>query len=66
MSRLENIAVAAIIGALAKLGETILDGNRQDDFADIIKALTSLFDIDDKDECKDVVATDTVKKEEEE
>jgi hypothetical protein len=43
MSKLEGIAVIAIIEALEKIGETFLDGDRSDDFRDVINSLLGIF-----------------------
>ncbi len=43
MSKLEGIAVLALIEAIAKVGETFFDGDRKDDFDDVLKALKEVF-----------------------
>lgn len=45
MSKLEGTAVIAIIEALEKIGETFLDGDRSDDFRDVINSLLDIFEL---------------------
>lgn len=56
MTKLESVAVVAIIEALKKIGETLLDGDRQDDFKDVVNALFGIFGVSntcDEEEKKD-------------
>lgn len=57
MSKLEGIAVIAIIEALEKIGETFLDGDRKDDLKDVVNALLGVFGLDSgeekTEECKE-------------
>ena len=54
MSKLESIAILALIDAVRKVGETLVDGERHDDFNDIVNALLGLFGLsDDKENCEE-------------
>jgi hypothetical protein len=43
MSRLEGIAVIALVEALQKIAETLTDGDRKDDIADVLNAFLSII-----------------------
>jgi hypothetical protein len=43
MSKLEGIAVIALVEAIQKIGETFFDGDRKDDINDVLNALLDIF-----------------------
>lgn len=43
MGKLEVIAVVALVDALQKIAETLTDGDRKDDIADVLNAFLSII-----------------------
>lgn len=43
MNQIAGIAVVALVNAFKEIGETFLDGDKNDDLTDILDALLGLF-----------------------
>jgi hypothetical protein len=51
MSKLEGIAVIALVEAIQKIGETFFDGDRKDDVNDVLNALLDIFGLGSGEKC---------------
>jgi hypothetical protein len=51
MSKLEGIAVIALVEALQKIAETLTDGDRKDDIADVLNAFLSIIGLGSDKKC---------------
>jgi len=53
MSAVNVLAILELINVIRKVGETLVDGDRADDFKDILEALSGFFTEPDSDKDKE-------------